>query len=69
MLSFSPHELKLFRLGTRYSNFKPRDPVEFRKGDSEKYKEHVEKLGSMHHNGVEIFPLFAAALVSRSDNV
>jgi len=69
MLSFTPHELKLFRLGTRYSNFKPRDPVEFRKGDSEKYKEHVEKLGSMHHNGVEIFPLFAAALVSRSDNV
>ena len=64
MLGFVPHELKLLRLGSRYSNFKPRDPVEFRQGDSEKYKEHIEKLGSMHHNGVEAFPLFAATIVS-----
>ena len=64
MLGFVPHELKLLRLGSRYSNFKPRDPVEFRQGDSEKYKEHIEKLGSMHHNGVEVFPLFAATIVS-----
>lgn len=64
MLGFVPHELKLLRLGTRYSNFKPRDPVEFRQGDSEKYKEHIEKLGSMHHNGIEAFPLFAATIVS-----
>lgn len=39
MLAFSPHELKLLRLGTRYNNNKPRDPVKFREGDTETYKQ------------------------------
>jgi hypothetical protein len=63
MLAFSPHEIKLLTLGTRYNNNKPRDPVDFRKGDTEDYKQKVEKLGGIHHNGMESFPLFAVALV------
>jgi hypothetical protein len=39
MLAFTPHELKLLRLGTRYNNNKPRDPVKFREGDTETYKQ------------------------------
>ncbi|KAJ9096301.1 hypothetical protein QFC20_006439 [Naganishia adeliensis] len=45
MLAFTPHELKLLRLGTRYNNNKPRDPVKFREGDTETYKQEIEKLG------------------------
>jgi hypothetical protein len=63
-LAFSPHELKLLRLGTRYNNNKPRDPIDFKKGDTEGYKQKVEKLGGIHHNGMEAFPLFGITVVS-----
>jgi hypothetical protein len=45
MLAFSPHELKLLRLGTRYNNNKPRDPVKFREGDTETYKQGESSAG------------------------
>ncbi|KAI5449071.1 hypothetical protein NCC49_005342 [Naganishia albida] len=62
MLAFTPHELKLLRLGTRYNNNKPRDPVKFREGDTETYKQEIEKLGGIHHNGMESWPLFAVTV-------
>ena len=43
MLAFTPHELKLLRLGTRYNNNKPRDPVKFREGDTDTYKQEVRR--------------------------
>lgn len=64
ILSFVPHEYKLLKLGTRYNNNKPRDPVTWRAGDSENYKQGIEKLGAIHHNGMENFPLFGVAVVS-----
>jgi hypothetical protein len=67
MHAFSAHEIKLLRLGTRYNNNKPRDPVTFRKEDSEEYKQKIETLGGIHHNGIESFPLFATAVVSAVD--
>lgn len=64
ILSFSPHELKLLKLGDRYNNNKPRDPITWRAGDSEDYKQGIEKLGAIHHNGMENFPLFGITVVS-----
>ncbi|KAG7570976.1 hypothetical protein FFLO_01070 [Filobasidium floriforme] len=63
-VAFLPHTVKVILLGDRFDNEKPRAQTNFKVTDDSIYREKINRLAAIHTNGMENFPLFAAAVLA-----